>query len=282
MLAAAVAVAALVLSPAEAFQVSLANVKMLQTKAAVIKTSVETTTLPTSCPVKPSKTSLDCYASVGLVATVPGTTACMCSNGNVYTTDPAAGPCTVANCATIGLSPSPGAMTATPMSLSAANQALFGPMATQQNEDFGENAICVTAVIPADGSAAIFPINIGPGVGLQMQSGLNATMVATEDTTVADDTNVASYVTDGCDASLKQMAGSVTWSDFCNTPDCNKVRENWGANCILLLVARRVRLTHTPLPVQKAYQAPHTPSTISSGGMHSLTGSIVAGRKMLF
>jgi hypothetical protein len=93
---------------------------------------------------------------------------------------------------------------------------------------------------------------------------------------------VASYVTDGCDASLKQMAGSVTWSDFCNTPDCNKVRENWGRQLYPVACCPPRASDTSPVACPKAYQAPHTPSTISSGGMHSLTGSIVAGRKMLF
>ena len=248
MLAVAVAAACLLLRPAEAYTVSLDSVKLLQSKAAVVRETVETTTLPTTCPVKPSKGDLDCYSSIGFVTTVPGASACVCSNGNLYFTSPSMGACSVANCAVYGTMPMPGSTAVTPTSIAAINAEMFGGPATSQA--YGPDSICFTVVVPCNGSG-MCPMNI-PGAGIQMQGGLNATTVATEDTTLVD-TSEASYVTNGCDAGLTQMAGAVSWSDWCNTSDCNK-----------------------------AYQAPHSASSISSGSMRSQTGGVVSGRKLRF
>jgi hypothetical protein len=75
---AAAAAFVLLMSPADAmgtaFTVSLANVKLLQSKEAVIRTSVESAVMPSSCPVKPSKGDLSCYSGFSLVPTVPQAT----------------------------------------------------------------------------------------------------------------------------------------------------------------------------------------------------------------
>lgn len=205
--------------------------------------------------MKPSKGPLDCYSGVALVATVPGAQGCVCDTGNFYVTDPSMGACSVANCGTYGIMPMPGATTVNTVPVSQLNAQLgMGPAVS---EYYGPDSICATAVIPCNNQAGSpCPFNL-PNAGFQLQTGINATTIEASDSAMssgpAESSNVASFVTNGCDAALAQMAGFVSWSDFCNTNDCNK-----------------------------AYQPPHTPSSLAIGSMHSQSGGAVGGRKLLF